>query len=117
MPYAAAFFSALVKKRLLCGKSSATGAVCACVRACVCVRATSRNLWPHQSGSKKEIKRHYRDNRSDKYSLRVEHAGADDELEDVLEGFEGSEDGLTLFPSTRHIQIPLQYGHQLSGRE
>lgn len=44
-----------------------------------------------------------------RYLLGVEHARADNELEDVLEGFEGSEDGLTLFPSAGHIQIPLQH--------
>lgn len=38
-----------------------------------------------------------------KYSLRVEHAWTNNKLEDILEGFEGSEYGLTLFSSTGHI--------------
>lgn len=50
-------------------------------------------------------------------SLGVEHARANDELEDVLQGFEGAEDGLALFPATGHVQISLQHRHQLPGRQ
>lgn len=51
------------------------------------------------------------------HSLWVEHARADNELEDVLQGFEGAEDGLALFPATGHVQVPLQHWHQLPGRQ
>lgn len=52
-----------------------------------------------------------------KHSLWVEHAWANDKLEDILEGFKGSEYGLTLFSSAGHIQVPLQHRHQLPGKE
>lgn len=49
-------------------------------------------------------------------SLGVEHARANDELEDVLQGFEGAEDGLALLPTTGHVQVSFQHRHQLPGR-
>lgn len=79
---------------------------------CLCVRAF-KDLYFHHC----EFKRRLEAAHKHKNSLGVEHARPDDELEDVLEGFEGSEDGLTLFPSTGHIQIPLQHRHEFSERE
>lgn len=51
--------------------------------------------------------------KTDQNLLRVEHSGADDEFEDVLEGFECPQDGFTGLSSTGHVQIFLQHGHQL----
>lgn len=90
---------------------SSVVALCVCV--CVC-KCSSRIII--KIGSKKWLKHTYI-NYIVSDSLRVEHARADDELEDILQGFEGTEDGLTLFPSTGHVQISLQHWHQLSGRQ
>lgn len=103
------FFSLSCQKRLP-WQSSVTGlGVCA-----------FKSLYLHNCEFKRKLEVFYYNDRSikrHKNLLGVEHARSDDELEDVLQGFEGSEDGLTLFPSTGHIQIPLQHRHQLSGRE
>lgn len=47
------------------------------------------------------------------HSLGVEHAGANDELEDVLQSFESSQNCLTVLALTGDIQVPLQHRHQL----
>ena len=105
----ALFFSLSCQKRLP-WQSSVTGL-------CVCA---FKSLYLHNCEFKRKLEVFYYNDRfikRHKNLLGVEHARSDDEFEDVLQGFEGSEDGLTLFPSTGHIQIPLQHRHQLSGRE
>lgn len=43
------------------------------------------------------------------HSLGIQHAGAYDELEDVLESFQCAENGLARFSPTGHVQIRLQH--------
>lgn len=50
-------------------------------------------------------------------SLGVEHARANNELEDVLQGFEGAKDGFTLLPTTGNVQVSLEHRHQLPARQ
>lgn len=91
----------------LCGWESVCGSVCVHHYGHV-----STSVW-----DEKGIWGHDENNGPHEHSLGVQHAWTDDELEDVLQSFQGPQDGLTLFTSTGHIQISLQHWHQLSARE